>query len=604
MRSIKKLKKNTNKKKFNWSFGKGISIGVIATGLIIFGITFYLYHSTNKDISGVYQKINRLLSQELDRQQVVFTTNMNQLVDQQSITFQKLANDAREEINTNFDQKVSDAYQKINRQLSHELDRQQIVFTTNMNQLVDQQSITFQKLASDAQKEINTNFNQKFTTVVTRELTRISDNQTLANKNQSTQAFLQAVKLVKNGQISEAGIYFSNACYKDPSNIEHLVQYVEEVIQWAQGVDDVEYAIQVLSELKSFSASQLLHINVDDIKQGELILTQIEAKRSTFVKSIEKERQTRQLIIAKTAITYWKQLGTIPDTTVNSELEKYKEQLMSLISTLDAVRVNQKDFAHNIYLESMKTLREVKTIQQILSAGALAEKYMKQSQKETIDRELCLRFLSQSEAIVNQMLIGSVDLSPNIKNWVYQLKQKSNSFVKKESIRDSREILSTIKEQKKSCKYLPFNPPKEIKYQVAIEGLEKLINDLSVLAQGISDQSVLNEATALIKEINAERLKWTQAQYIQYNLWASKTAKDFFDQYKVQLNVIENTNESLLHDELLQRFGPIDMRLLSVPAAQARNEVFNLFYAELDKEQQIDLSSKLVMYKKRKMSDL
>jgi hypothetical protein len=121
----------------------------------------------------------------------------------------------------------------------------------------------------------------------------------------------------------------------------------------------------------------------------------------------------------------------------------------------------------------------------------------------------------------------------------------------------------------------------------------------------VSSSTAKEEAEKMIADNQATLEALSKNQVTAYNDWAIEQIVKFYNDNKAQLKITKNTDEKKLADEIYRQLGPINVGLLQMAAQVGYQEVFNLFYQELDQDQKIDLTRKMVVeVEKKALSDM
>jgi hypothetical protein len=92
------------------------------------------------------------------------------------------------------------------------------------------------------------------------------------------QAFVKAEALLKQGDLANAGLYFSNGISQAPGNWDNINRYQQSVLDYCrQRIDngDYEMALNVLGDMNTFMRTQALYVPVEDIEKLQQALTDI-----------------------------------------------------------------------------------------------------------------------------------------------------------------------------------------------------------------------------------------------------------------------------------------------------------------------------------------
>jgi hypothetical protein len=135
-----------------------------------------------------------------------------------------------------------------------------------------------------------------------------------------------------------------------------------------------------------------------------------------------------------------------------------------------------------------------------------------------------------------------------------------------------------------------------------IRQLVKQRQFLAEHANKLTAPQFLNQAQAMLEKINSEIADWQVKQQRLYDQWAMSHVKIFYSQVQTHLGKVTNDKEGIAKD-ILTYLSDIDTRYLSLAVNTAYNEAFALFYAKLDDNMKISLSSEMAIAEKKKLTD-
>lgn len=430
-------------------------------------------------------------------------------------------------------------------------------------------------------------------------------------ESKAEQAFTKAEALLKQGDLVNAGLYFSNGISQEPGNWAKINRYQQSVLDYCQRrVDngDYEMAFNVLSDMNSFMRNQALYLPVQDIDKLQQVLANITKLKESIVAKMKLATQNEMSQFVKNLLAKSDKLVTqslVVDSSNQtvSHIEALKEILFALQS-LDANVVKQTPakIAQQItQLESTIATFEqhLATIQVANTVSTLAQQatqFIDNAKNESVQSDFILYYLTSAESIIRQLVL----VAPNkemVKTQIATLSKHLEQAKQKIAKRQSETIWHEIEQA--------FEPIKKfetgIKAQEAIEQLLQFRQLLAEKANKLSSVEVLEKAQAWMGRVNTNIADWQAKQTHKYEQWAVSQITNFYDNYQDELGA--GTDEDRIYSGMIISLGKIDIRYLSTPAQTAYNEAFQKFYAELNDEQKIPLSAKMALMDKKPLSD-
>ena len=426
------------------------------------------------------------------------------------------------------------------------------------------------------------------------------------------QAFAKAEALLKQGDLPNAGLYFSNGISQEPGNWAKINRYQQNVLDYCrQRIDngDYEMAFNVLGDMNTFMRTQALYVPVQDIDKLQEALTDIAQLKQSIVDKITQASQTETTQFVKTLLSQGDELlaqnfaaADKPDK-ITPHVEALKENLFALQS-LDANVVKQKE-SSQITLQITQLENTIASLEQQLATAQAANtisilaqqatQFIDNAKKEPAQSDFVLYYLTSAESIIRQLVLVAPNLEmakTQIATLSEQLDQAKQEIAKRQSERVWHEIEQAVGQ---------LEIDKNTKAQETIEQLLQFRQLLAEKASKLSSIEVLEKAQAMMKEINNEIADLRSAQTRAYERWAINKITTFYNRYQDELGA--GTDEDRVYSGIIQFLGKIDMRYLSTPAQTAYNEAFQKFYGELHDEQKIPISSKMTLMDKKPLSD-
>ncbi|MEK8021126.1 MAG: hypothetical protein VSS75_030005 [Candidatus Parabeggiatoa sp.] len=427
------------------------------------------------------------------------------------------------------------------------------------------------------------------------------------------QAFAKAEALLKQGDLANAGLYFSNGISQEPGNWAKINRYQQSVLDYCrQRIDngDYEMALNVLGDMNTFMRTQALYVPVQDIEKLQQALTDSAQLKQSIVDKINQASQIETTQFVKTLLSQGDELlaqnsaaADNPDK-ITPHVEALKENLFALQS-LDVNVVKQKE-SSQIAQQITQLENTIASLEQQLATAQAANtisilaqqatQFIDNAKKEPAQSDFVLYYLTSAESIIRQLVLVAPNLEmakTQIATLSEQLDQAKQEIAKRQSERVWHEIEQAFEPIKQ------FD--KQIKAQQAIEQLLQFRQLLAEKASKLSSIEVLEKAQAMMKEINNAIADWRSAQTRAYEKWAINKITTFYNRYQDELGA--GTDEDRVYSGIIQFLGKIDMRYLSTPAQTAYNEAFQKFYGELHDEQKIPISSEMTLMGKKPLSD-
>ncbi|KHD11046.2 hypothetical protein PN36_06645 [Candidatus Thiomargarita nelsonii] len=423
------------------------------------------------------------------------------------------------------------------------------------------------------------------------------------------QAFVKAEALLKQGDLANAGLYFSNGISQAPGNWDKINRYQQSVLDYCrQRIDnsDYEMALNVLGDMNTFMRTQALYVPVQDIEKLQQALTDIAQFKQSIVDKMTQASQMETAQFVKTLLSQTDELLAQNPSADNPALhvETLKENIFALQS-LDANILKPNDsskIAHQItQLENtIATLeQQLATAQAANTISTLAQRatqFIDNAKNEPAQSDLVLYYLTSAESIIRQLVLVAPNMEmakTQIATLSEQLEQAKQEIAK----RQSETVLHEIVQASEQIKI-----DKRTQAQKAIEQLSQFRQLLAEKSSQLSSVEALEKAQAWMEEVNNQIANWQAKQTRKYEQWAIMKITTFYNRYQDELGA-GFTDEDRVYSGIIRFLGNIDIRYLSTPAQTAYNEAFQKFYAELRDDQKIPLSSKMTLMDKKPLSN-
>ncbi len=426
------------------------------------------------------------------------------------------------------------------------------------------------------------------------------------------QAFAKAEALLKQGDLANAGLYFSNGISQEPGNWAKINRYQQSVLDYCrQRIDngDYEMALNVLGDMNTFMRTQALYVPVQDIEKLQQALSDIAQIKQSIVDKMTQASQIETAQFVKTLLSQSDELlaqnpaADNPDK-ITPYLEALKENLFALQS-LDANVVKQNDSSKIVHqitqLENTiatfeQQLATAQAANTVLILAQQATQFIDNAKNEPAQSDFILYYLTSAESIIRQLVLIAPNMEmakTQIATLFEQLEQAKQEIAKRQSERVWHEIEQAFGQ---------FEIEKSTKAQKAIEQLIPFRQRLAEKASKLSSVEVLEKAQARLEEVNHQIANWRAKQIRKYEQWAINQITTFYNVYQDELGT-GFTDEDRVYSGIIEFLGNIDMRYLSTPAQTAYNEAFQKFYGELHDEQKIPISSEMTLMDKKPLSD-
>ncbi len=433
----------------------------------------------------------------------------------------------------------------------------------------------------------------------------------------------QAKKFFEQGNIEKASLYFGNAIHKSPENWVVLQEYINSVLLWSeqkQVSGEHAKAVEALDELELFLKARAFHIGADDIGKLETFLDQLAEQKRTLATIAGEQQHNNAVIQTRKLIDESERLlkrGHQKNLDKAESFAAFFGELTDKLSTLQTIgelpetseKLNETADALIQRLDKVGLLMDATVLHQQLDE-------LLDSVQKASESKLAPYYLSIAQSTVQQLALLQPkihkQLALNPKAYKYYTKQIESDIQRLDDMIahvasfKSQTIWSSLKKQRSEFKALykaipetKCNVPSNLKgkgicHNLIAETMEIRRYILEKM-QMLRSPEYVEKARKLISEIEEALLEWQKKQRKGYEKWAVKKVKTFHDKSKSQLDITTNTNEYMIREGLRGNLGRIDTRYLSIPGSTLYNEVFSIFYNELEDEQKINLSAEMAI---------
>lgn len=421
----------------------------------------------------------------------------------------------------------------------------------------------------------------------------------------------QADELVKQGQLGKAALYFSNALSQFPGDwnvIEHYQQTILEYCQQLHQQGDDETVLNILADMDVFIRTQATSVNVQTLDQLATTLASIADFRNTVTAAKMAQDRDKNSQFVKSLLISSEQLFQQTPTQTVFSVTHYLDQLKDNLLTLQAIdnsALPAKELsAVNSKIEQLnKTIADFEQQLMALQKQAIVSSLVEQTrtlihkaQNEPPNSHLILYYLTLTDSLINQLVLSAPD-TQEMKTQIAQF-SKELDLVKANLAKAQSQIIWE-KIEKSAAEQL--NLAKDTKAQDVIVKLVRLRQSLAEKSSSLTSLEFLEKVRALREKIANTLAEWQNQQVYLYNVWAIDKIQSLYKNYKNQLGV--GTDEEIVYAAMIDSLGNIDTRYLATATMTAYNEVFQKFYAELNDQQKIKLSSQMTLGTKTPLSN-
>lgn len=435
-------------------------------------------------------------------------------------------------------------------------------------------------------------------------LTESEENRRLAIKKSAKAAFDKAQDMADLGNMKEAGLYYSIACFSDPEEGLYLYGYVNAVLNWAERSiksGRPEAALLALSDMERFLYANASLILPSNAESAEKLLKNIELKaaeagKAAFSKNKNTGVENVQEIIneAKKALSF-----NIPEGLDN--VTSYQVRLQTLAAKL--MKFSSDDSDEDLFLTIKRLSSRINE-----AAGREDAERMLEKGFALIDaaeeKRINISDAAKETAVINQRLaLLYFGVSPALKRRIDIFSKRFDGLSAEAARSYGRKAVLRLKNKYDAVvKRLVKN---ETNAEKALKSLYALQDEIIIESSAISDADTLKEIRGLISSINGDTETWRDIQYSRYERWAVKTVIKFNDLYKSEMGVLGSGRDTKnrIYLGMKDYLCPIDLKYLGVPGLRAYTEVFDFFYKELDRDQRLDLSTEFVNCAKKPLSE-
>lgn len=421
----------------------------------------------------------------------------------------------------------------------------------------------------------------------------------------------RAKEALSKNELQTSGLYFGSALKQAQGDLTVLSQYYQSMQDYAMrlGKTDTENAIRLLSEMDGFLRTQAVYLSKpQDLESLQKTFTELTKHKQelTTVLANRTTQQKQQLLTASDAL-----LANKPDTISVSDLEKVLAGLrdlnIELLSAEDKTSVQKKVAALEQLNAAMETEASKKRTSMAMNellgrASAFIEKALKEPAKSNFT----LYYINAADALLKQTVLVESEINDDAKKAeVVKLSERLEQAKLDISEKQSKLVWDKVEEQ--ADKFEAFNEkykktPKQFKEQNGIDELNKLYVVLTENMGQLTSETYLRKAKDMLQKVNKVSVQWQESQRKAYDTYTMQQITTFYQSANARLSITGDDKDGLFYD-MLAYLAPIDTRLLSFSVSTAYQEVFGKFYAKFSDNQKIQISSRVLLEDKKKLSD-
>jgi hypothetical protein len=424
-------------------------------------------------------------------------------------------------------------------------------------------------------------------------------------KPDTTAMFEQAQALLKQNNLVDASLYFSNIVNQERGNLEVLRQYKRSLLPYLRQImaAQPEQALSILAEVENFLRTQVIYLHTSqDILQLQQWLTDI-AKLRTEITAILAAQvlEKKQRIFAKSD----ELLQQAP--TVIEPLRKKLTALQALDTTwLDdnqIAEINKKiETLTAVVTQAEQQLAKERSLAAISLLEQRANDFINKARQEPPLSNFILYYLNTADTLIRQLIL----VEPEVEAVKVKVNTLSTNLEEaKKVIADKQSELAWLAVTPEMDKFQALlelvKAGKMVKYQDAIEQLyrvrETIVNQLGKLVA----EKYVYHAQTVIKQVSDQLTKFQQEQMKAYDTYVINKIAEFHKEVSQKTGIRDD--ERGIYNDMISYLGEIDLRLVSLPVSTAYSEAFNTYYAELGNAQKIKLTAKMVLHPKKSLTD-
>lgn len=414
----------------------------------------------------------------------------------------------------------------------------------------------------------------------------------------------KAEEALKQGQLVNAGMYYSNAVHTAQGSWAVLERYQRSMLSYCTHMstqNQAETALHILSEVEGFLRAQAIYLPGTELEPLQAALLEVEQARQSIAQ--QRDRQ---------AVENAQQMASKLMDEAHALLKHNpKEVMQRLKTTLDAFLALDTSRLPAQQMESLQnTLQELEqtvsdrelggkaAVSAITALEQRIEQMIDQASREPARSDFVLYYLTSAEALIQQMAIMSPD-AMDIKQRMSQFSIRLDQTKAAIATQRSETVWGNMDQEITKFQTADFT---KSKLQEGIDQgntLRELI--LSRMTKLSAPQS-LEHAQEALKGLNDRILALQKQQAEAYERWAIQTVQKFYGDAQQALGTLSNDKEAITNS-ILTSLGDIDMRYLSLPVSAAYTEAFTFFYGKLKDEQKLKLSAQMALRKKKPLSD-
>ena len=411
----------------------------------------------------------------------------------------------------------------------------------------------------------------------------------MSTVNDWEEAYLRASELCAKGELTLATSYYINAVAKAPGNIDVIKGFVNAVVDLAgQAVvaGDRGAALRHLDWVDTFLRERTAHVCADDVEVLLSIRAEASTARMRLVEEGEDSDDEVSHVAALWEIAY--------EGALESEATGAVGSLVARLEELEAARDYGLGLGGGQKVQG--TLKRIEDLQARLQIAVQAEAQLDQARAllvlaEEYDYHTAAAYCIQlAEGAVRELVVFRMQLDAD--------RQKRIDAVLEDLKERSRAIAAASEKAASADRWSFLVERVDIELTAArrwspsgavtmdrdctkqLERVQKIMMQVQRELPQLLDPTVSADAVKLIEELRDLGIKASMAQQKRYNDWAMNRIKLGLEKGAECLGVISDDEEKL-GERMVEYFGDIDTRLLTMEVQRCHTEVFEYLFKEL-----------------------
>ncbi len=454
---------------------------------------------------------------------------------------------------------------------------------------------------------------------------------TKVKKSDPEEAFAKAIEYREQGNFEASECYFTNALAQSPGKLSFIRGYVETIQRTARIVDAAE-GVQRLQWLESFLRERVSHVATDDVPMILELVKTIVADRKLLSPELPTVLDEEEQLLAKKLRT-WKEgqaNDSVPERLQDidaglADLDHLRQYAVSVGESGDSSAVGKLD----------QTIGRFRTAQQfellLEEASGLLDRATRQE-----DSLACSYHLQMSETAIRQLVLLTDRVEGNTRHdkvdkLLARFRSENEALARRESeaVWAAFNAETNVEQQKARLwnepNSKPFSPSGsdqealECVCQQQLDRIRAIAERLQTNLPKLVHEDRSKQAMALLAELNTLAAAASVAQQQRYNVWALGCIQACLHEGHKYISFTDHLGISTFNDEkalgkvMVEKFGPVDIRLLTTEVQRCYHEVFEHLFAKLkspskDDDFQIEGSKLTVLNqmfnsKKKELSD-